>query len=495
MVEKQWKKFLALIGEVRDLAAVLELLEWDMQVNLPENAAAGRGSQIETLSGIHHEKATSKALGNLLDTLERASFPPGSFEQALLRRAKRDYDRERLIPAALVRELGAAGSAAFGAWLKAREEQDFSVFAPHLERLLELKRSQAALYRPAGHLLDPLLDDYEEALTVAELDPLFGVLRREQAAIVRKAVERGLEDDSFLRRKFPAAKQLELAEFVARRIGYDFRRGRIDQAEHPFTTSFGLSDVRITTKVFPQLPLSCLFSTIHEAGHAIYEQGIDPSFDRTPLADGASLAFHESQSRLWENQVGRSLPFWRWLYPVMQKRFGGELGGIPLETFLRAVNRVEPSLIRIEADEATYNLHIILRYELEKELIEGSLSTSELPEAWNAKMEEYLGVIPPNDRLGVLQDVHWTSGGFGYFPTYALGNLIAAQVWELAHQAIPELEEEIAAGKFDNFREYLRANIHRYGAKLPPRQLLKQLTGSETPDPRSFLAYLEKKFA
>lgn len=493
-MSKEFKKLLTLIYEIRDLAAALALLEWDMQTYLPSGAAEGRGRQMEALAGVMHEKLTSRAFAGALAALGKTEFEPGSFEAALLRKVRHDYEKERKMPPRLVRELGAASSAAYGAWLQAREEQNFARFAPNLERLLELRREQAALHAPAGHPLDPLLDDYEEGLTVAEIDPVFAVLRREQTTLVREAVKRGQPDAAFLHAAFPPQKQLKLAEQVARKIGYDFTRGRIDLTEHPFTTSFGLTDVRITTKVFPQLPLSCLFSTIHEAGHAIYEQGIDRKFDRTPLADGASLAFHESQSRLWENQLGRSLPFWRWLYPVMQKKFAGELGGIPLETFYRAMNRVEPSLIRIEADEATYNLHILLRYDLEKSLFDGTLSVSELPGAWNAKMKEYLGITPPNDRLGVLQDVHWTSGGFGYFPTYALGNLIAAQVWQLAHEAIPGLDEEFVAGKFDAFRTFLRENIHSYGASLPPKELLRRLTGSDRINPAPFLAYLRSKY-
>lgn len=493
-MKREWQKFLVRIHEIRDLSAAMALQEWDMQVNLPEKAAEGRGFQIEALAGTIHEKAVAKSLARLLGTLEKTETAPGSFEAALLRKVRRDYEKQRKVPTRLVRALGAASSAGYGAWLKAREEGKYAIFAPRLEKLLDLKREEAALYQPYAHPLNPLLDDYEEGLTVADLDPLFGVLRREQSALVRKIAERRQEDGAFLHANFPPAKQWKLAEFVAGKIGYDFRRGRLDATEHPFTTSFGLFDVRITTKVFPKLPLSCLFSTVHESGHAIYEQGIDPAFDRTPLADGASLGFHESQSRLWENQVGRSLPFWRWLYPVMQKKFHSALGDVPLDRFYRALNRVEPSLIRIEADEATYNLHIILRYELEKQLMEGSLSVAELPEAWNAKMKEYLGIVPPNDRLGVLQDVHWTSGGFGYFPTYALGNLIAAQAWQLARRAIPELDEEIAAGRFAPLREFLRETIHRHGAALPPRALLKQLTGSETVDPEPFLAYLREKF-
>ncbi len=493
-MKREWMKFLTQIHEIHDLSAALAVLEWDMQVNLPRDAADGRGFQMEALAGVIHEKATAKSFARALDKVETLAFVPDSFEATLIRKVRRRFEKERRLPARLVRELSAASSAGYGAWLKAKERSDFSLFAPHLEKLLELKREEAALFQPFDHPLDPLLDDYEEGLTVAELDPLFAILRREQSVLVREIAARQQEDRAFLLQKFSAPQQWKLAEFVAREIGYDFHRGRLDATEHPFTTSFGLSDVRITTKVFPELPLSCLFSTIHEAGHAIYEQGINLAFDRTPLADGASLGFHESQSRLWENQVGRSLPFWQWLYPVLQKRFGTALGGVPLESFYRAVNHVEPSLVRIEADEATYNLHIILRYELEKQMLDGSLSVAELPAAWNAKMEELLGLTPPNDSLGVLQDVHWTSGGFGYFPTYALGNLIAAQLWELALRANPGLEQEIAAGKFQSLRGFLCENVHRYGAALSPKMLLKQLTGSEAVDPNPFLAYLRSKF-
>lgn len=494
-MSKEFNILLAQVHEIRDLAATLALLEWDMQTYLPAGAADGRAAQMETLAGVVHEKLTSRAFAHALESAEAAKYEPGSFEAALLRKLRNNFEKERKMPARLVREIGAASSAAYGAWLRAREEQKFSSFAPHLEKLLKLRQEQSALYAPAAHPLDPLLDDYEEGLTVAEIDPVFAVLRKEQTALVREAADRKQPDDSFLHdHPFSTKKQLELARFAAKRIGYDFRRGRIDLTEHPFTTSFGLSDVRITTKAFPQLPLSCLFSTIHEAGHAIYEQGIDRKFDRTPLADGASLAFHESQSRLWENQVGRGLPFWRWFYPYMQRKFPGELGTIPLERFYGAINRVECSLVRIEADEATYNLHILLRYDLEKALFENRLSVEELPEAWNEKMRQYLGLVPPNDLAGVLQDVHWAGGSFGYFPTYALGNLIAAQVWSLAHKEIPDLDEEIASGRFAAFRAFLRERVHHFGASLPPRELLRKLTGTEKINPAPFLAYLREKY-
>lgn len=492
---KEFKALLEQIHEIRDLVATLALLEWDMQTYLPSGAVEGRGAQMETVSGVIHEKLTSRAFARALEAAEADEYESGSFEASLLRKLRHDFEKVRKMPARLVREIGAAGSAAYGAWMCAREAQEFAPFAPHLAKLLELRKEQAALFTPSGHPLDPLLDDYEEGLTVAEIDPVFAVLRREQTALVRAAADREQPDDSFLRSDpFSPEKQLELARFAAKRIGYDFRRGRIELTEHPFTTSFGLTDVRITTKAFPHLPLSCLFSTIHEAGHAIYEQGIDRKFDRTPLADGASLAFHESQSRLWENQVGRGLPFWRWFYPYMQRKFPGRLDAVPLERFYGAINRVERSLVRIEADEATYNLHILLRYDLEKALFENRLSVAELPEAWNEKMREYLGIVPPNDLTGVLQDVHWAGGSFGYFPTYALGNLIAAQVWSLAHKEIPDLDEEIASGRFSTFRAFLRKKIHRYGASLPPKELLRKLTGAEKIDPAPFLAYLREKY-
>ena len=377
----------------------------------------------------------------------------------------------------------------------AREKADYRIFAPHLGELLELAREYAALFAtPGGTLYDPLLDLYDPGMSSAALDRIFAPLRRELAGIARKAAERTASWTLPEGRKFNAAGQVAFARDVVRRIGYDFRRGRLDLTVHPFTTSFGLADVRITTAVRADSPVSCLLSAVHECGHALYEQGIDPAFDRTPLADGASLGFHESQSRLWENQVGRGLPFWRWFYPYMQRKFPGRLDAVPLERFYGAINRVERSLVRIEADEATYNLHILLRYDLEKALFENRLSVAELPEAWNEKMREYLGIVPPNDLTGVLQDVHWAGGSFGYFPTYALGNLIAAQVWSLAHKEIPDLDEEIASGRFSTFRAFLRKKIHRYGASLPPKELLRKLTGAEKIDPAPFLAYLREKY-
>lgn len=493
-MEKKFAELKALVAEIHDLKAALALLEWDQQVYLPAGAENGRAAQIETLSGVIHAKSTAAKLGRLIETLEPADYPEDSTERALLARLRRDFAKKNKVPAKLVSQLARTTAEAHAAWVRARQAADYTLFAPHLARIVELKRRYAELFAPSASIYDPLLDDYEPGMTAAELDRIFEPLRREQAGLVRQLADRPA-DDAFLHQKFNGASQLAFSREVVKKLGYDFKRGRLDLTVHPFTTSFGLSDVRITTAVHAELPVSCLLSTVHECGHALYEQGIDPALDRTPLAEGASYAFHESQSRLWENQVARSLPFWRFFYPAFQKRFPKQLGEVPLERFYRAVNRVVPSEIRTEADEATYNLHIMLRYELELGLLEGRIPAFELAGHWNAKMQEYLGVTPRNDTVGVLQDIHWSLGDFGYFPTYALGNLIGAEIWNAACRTVPGLEEELARGNFRVLLEFLRRRVHCHGAKYEPPVLLEKITGRRSIDSEQFLTYLKGKYS
>jgi carboxypeptidase Taq len=301
-------------------------------------------------------------------------------------------------------------------------------------------------------------------------------------------------DDSFFNQNYPKQQQWDFGVEVATAFGYDWTRGRQDEAAHPFTTTFGLNDVRITTRFMEDLVSSSMFSTMHEAGHGLYELGFDPALGRTPLADGASLAVHESQSRMWENLVGRSMPFWNHFYGRLQEFFPTQLDGVSVDTFYRGINKVEPSFIRVEADEATYNLHVMLRLELEIALMEGSLAVADLPEAWNARMQEYLGVTPPDDAKGVLQDVHWSSGLIGYFPTYALGNLISVQLWEKINEDMPDLAVQIEKGEFSELLGWLRTNIHRHGAKFEPQELVQKVTGSKI-DPTAYLRYLRTKYS
>lgn len=487
----------SILGEIHDVNSARALLEWDQQTYMPENSAAGRACQISTLSCISHEKATSKELGNLIGTLEKefADAPPDSFEKCLLRRVRRDFEKNVKVPSRLVAETSECAAKAHHAWEKAREASDFSIFAPLLSKLIELRREYAQIFNPYKHIYDPLMDDFEEGLTVAEVDQVFGGLRDRQVSLIKEICSRqtGHEADC-LQNTFPEAEQIAFTLEIIRKMGYDMTRGRQDIAAHPFTTSFGLDDVRITTRTFAELPLSSVFSSIHECGHALYELGIDKSLDRTPLAEGASLALHESQSRLWENIVGRSREFWTFFYPLMQKHFPSQLGNVSLETFFKAVNVVKPSMIRVEADEVTYNLHIMLRYEIEKDLMSGRIECAALPGIWNSKMKDYLGIEPENDAEGVLQDVHWSMGAFGYFPTYALGNLMAAQIWESALAAHPEIPSMISRGEFGTLLGFLRRNLHSSGAKFTPSETLRLATGSAFPDPEFFLRFLAKKY-
>ena len=488
-------KLRKLTGETADLAAAFAVLEWDQQVYMPPGAAAKRACQMETLAGELHRRITAPAVGRLLDRIEPEHYPEDSCERAFLRKVRRRFERERKVPARLASAQARAAARAHAAWLAGREKADYRLFAPHLAELLDLAREYAALFAaPGGTLYDPLLDLYEPGMNSAALDEIFAPLRRELAGIARLAAERTASWTLPEGRKCNAAGQVAFARNVVRRMGYDFRRGRLDLTVHPFTTSFGLSDVRITTAVRADSPVSCLLSAVHECGHALYEQGIDPAFDRTPLADGASLGFHESQSRLWENQVGRSREFWEFLWPKFRKRFAAASAGMEFEPFYRSILRVTPSEIRTEADEVTYNLHILLRYELEKEMISGRVNLRDLPEIWNAKMREYLGVTPRNDTVGVLQDIHWAGGSFGYFPTYALGNLIAAQLWSIARGRLPELPDAIRCGNFRPLLGFLRETVHRHGAKYEPAELLRRITGSPQVDPECFLAYLREKY-
>jgi carboxypeptidase Taq len=381
------------------------------------------------------------------------------------------------------------------AWVEARKADDFAHFQPHLEEIVNLRQQYSEFFAPYDHPYDPLLDYYEPGMKTSQVKAVFDSLRPRQVELVREITERGTPiDDAVLHQEFDEGKQWDFGIEVAKALGYDFDRGRQDKAAHPFTTSFGIGDVRITTRFDPKYLGTALFGTIHETGHAIYDQGAKPSLDRTELIDGASLGVHESQSRMMENLVGRSRPFWAAFYPRLQEYFPRQLGEVDLDAFYRAINKVEPSLIRVEADEATYNLHIMLRFEIELALAEGKLPVSDLPEVWKSKMEEYLGLTPPNDADGVLQDVHWSAGYIGYFSTYSLGNLMASQFWAKMEGDIPDLREQIRGAQFSEMLAWLRENIHQHGAKFEPMELLERVTG-ETLSVEPYLGYLTEKFS
>ncbi len=494
-MSKKLEELKTRLGEIADLNHVSALLGWDQQTYMPRKGAESRGYQMATLSRIAHEKFTSGEIGELLEALkqEAASMDPDSDDARLIEVAARDYEKATRVPSEFVARFAQVTSAAHEAWAEARGKSEFPVFQPHLEKILEMQKEFISFFPPKEHPYDTLLDMFEPGMTTADVKAIFETLREAQVPLIQEIREKPQVDDSFLHLHFDEKEQEAFGVAVVTKFGYDWERGRQDRSAHPFTTSFSVNDVRITTRFMEDFLPSALFGTMHEAGHGMYEQGVAQAFDRTPLEGGASLGVHESQSRMWENLVGRSLPFWEHFYPDLQRRFPAQLGNVDLQTFYKGINKVEPSLIRVEADEATYNLHIMLRLELEIAMIEGGLSVQDLPGAWNDKMREYLGVTPPNDAQGVLQDIHWSGGMMGYFSTYALGNLISAQLWEKISADIPDLTEQIRSGKFDALLGWLRENIHRHGRKFKPQELVERATGSRiTPEP--YLRYLRTKY-
>jgi carboxypeptidase Taq len=493
--EENLTRLKMLLNEVSDLADVRRLLSWDQQTYMPPGGAGSRGNQLATIVRLQHVKFTDPEVGKLLEDLKpyAEEMDPDSNDARLIAVTSRRYDKQTRVPADLVAEFAQVTSDAHLVWQNARTESDFHSFQPYLQKIVELRRQYADLFAPYDHIYDPLLDDFEPGLKTAEVQAIFSELRPKQVAIIQAIGERPQVDDSFLHQPYDEAKQWAFGVEVITRYGYDWNRGRQDRATHPFTTHFGPGDVRITTRFMPDFFPSALFSTAHECGHALYQQGVDPALSRSPLEGGASLAVHESQSRFYENFLARSRDFWIYFYPRLQEVFPQQLANIDLETFYRGINKVEPSLIRVEADEATYNLHIMLRLELEIALLEGSLDVSDLPQAWNTRMRDYLGITPPNDALGVLQDIHWSDGSIGYFPTYALGNLIAAQLWECVNSDIPDLPEQIRNGDFTSITGWMREKIHRHGAKFEPQTLVERVTEKKI-HPEPYLRYLQKKY-
>lgn len=486
-------KFKEMIGEVFDLNRAASVLSWDQQVNMPPGGAEARGQQLATLGKIAQEKFTSDEMGSLLEELKKEYTDPETDEGAMVRVAARDYEKAKRVPPEFVAEQAMVSTKAVEAWVEAKGKSDFSIFRPHLEKNLELIKKYVSFFPPADHPYDVLLDDYEPGLPTAEVREIFGNLRPKQVALIKAIGEAKQVKSDFLNKSFNEKKVWDFGENVIRKFGYDFRRGRQDKAPHPFETTFSVDDVRITNRFEKNSPLATLFSAMHECGHALYELGGNPAYERTPLASGTSLAVHESQSRMWENLVGRSLPFWEHFYPELKKAFPSQLNGVNLKAFYKAINKVEPSLIRVNADEATYNLHIMLRLEIEIGMVEGSIAVKDLPEIWNARMHDYLGVTPPSDAQGVLQDIHWSYGSIGYFSTYALGNIISAQLWERINREIRNLEEQIRKGQFVELREWLRKNIHQYGHKYDPRDLVRKVTGNDI-DSAAYVRYLTEKY-
>jgi carboxypeptidase Taq len=494
--EEKLTQLKSLLKEVWDIHRAVGLLEWDQQVKMPIGGTHGRAHQLATLSRLEHTKFTSEEIGQLLHDLESyaGQLDPDSNDARLIRVATRQYRKKTRVPADWVARKAAAAGEGYRAWEEARATDNFSHFRPYLERNVELRQEYAEYFKPYDHIYDPLLDDFEPGIKTSEVQQIFDDLRPKQVALIQAIGDRPQVEDDFLHQPFDQKKQWDFGAEAISSFGYDWKRGRQDVSPHPFTQSLGLGDVRITTRFLPDFLPSAMFSTMHESGHAIYDQGIDPALSRTLLEDGASLAVHESQSRLYENLLGRSYNFWTYFYPKLQAYFPSQLGNVSLDTFYKGINKVEPSLIRVESDEATYNLHIMLRLELEIAIIEGQVAVKDLPGEWNDRMREYLGLTPPNNAQGVLQDVHWSEGYIGYFSTYALGNLISAQLWECVNRDIPELPEQIRRGEFSRLTGWLTEKIHQHGAKFEPQELVIRATGSKI-DPAPYLRYLRDKYA
>jgi carboxypeptidase Taq len=478
---------------ISDVNAAEAALSWDQQTYMPEGGVAGRAEQLATLRRLAHEMLVSDETGRLLGNVEEPA--PDSEDSALVRLVRREYQRATRLPAELVAELARASALAQPAWERARARSDWPSFTPHLEKIVGLQRETAEHLGYEDHPYDALLDLYEPGARKARLQAMFEELKTELVPMIREIGELPDEDRSRpLYGEFDEAKQEEFGRGVISAFGYDWKRGRLDRVVHPFCVPLGgPGDVRITTRFDPSWLSPALFAILHEAGHAMYEQGVDPAYSRSPLSSGTSMGVHESQSRLWENLVGRSRAFWSFYYPTLQEAFPEALLEIDLETFYRAVNESKPSEIRVQADELTYNLHILLRFELEVTLLEGGLTISELPAAWDAKMDEYLGVTPEDHAKGVLQDVHWAAGLFGYFPTYTIGNVLSAQFFEQAAKAHSEIPEMIGRGEFGTLRGWLRENVHRHGRRYDPDELVVRATGRPL-DTTPYLRYLKSKF-
>ncbi len=491
MTNPIFERLRARLAEIYDLRSATALLYWDQQTIMPRAGAAARAEQVATLSRMTHELFVADETGKLLEELRayEDSLDPDSFEASLIRVTRRDYEKSVRVPADLRAEMSRAGSHGMQVWAQAKEASDFGAFLPALERNLDLRFQYVDCFDPGDEPYDVLLDDYEEGMKTAEVRRIFDELKEELVPLITassrsrgRAARRG-------RSRSTRSASSRSRCWRCSDTGPD--AWRLDPTLHPFASGGGIDDIRITTHYEPG-DLDSLFATMHEYGHGLYEHQVARELDRSPLASGVSLGLHESQSRMWENLVGRSLPFWRMFYPRLQEKFPAALGGVDLDTFYRSVNQVQPSLIRIHADEVTYNMHIILRFELEQEIIGGRVALADLPEEWNRRMWDYLGIEVPDDAHGVLQDVHWSGGSMGYFPTYTLGNVMSVQIWERLREDVTELDEQVERGEFGPLREWLGEHLHRHGRKYTPAETLAKVVGSPI-ETAPYLRYLRDK--
>ena len=487
---RQYKETTQQAADFNNAAAVLG---WDQEVYMPPKGYPYRGRQLATLAAHAHELVTSEAYGDVLERLSAASGLSED-EQDNVRLSIEDYQKNRKLSKAFVEQITQQTSNSYNAWIQARERNDFSVYAPELAKMVELKKQQAELYGYEGNCYDALLDDYEKGASVSMLDPVFQMVKEKLSPFLKEITTREQVNDTFFNQPFPKQQQWDFSIEVLKQMGYDFEAGRQDYSEHPFSTSFAPTDVRVTTRVSENNLASLLWSSIHEGGHALYEQGLPEEQYGMPLGAAVSLSIHESQSRLWENCVGRSLAFWKYFYQGLQQRFSEQLGGISLEQFYWGANRVEPSLIRTEADEVTYHFHVMIRYDIEKALLNNEIKTADLSGVWNDYYKVYFDIASDDDKKGVLQDVHWSHGSFGYFPTYSLGSFYAAQFFEQAARELVGLEGQIEHGQFGELLQWLRTKVHRHGRRYRSEELCRNITGRGL-DFSSFMSYIEGKYA
>lgn len=497
--DQNYKRLHEVSRNSRILQGITSILDWDQETYMPSDATAIRSEQLKVMAGIVHKSKTGRpfanALGKLIDIesgkILAPSLPPE--QQAALLRWRRDYRIDKALPKRFVENWAKLSSQAMHTWQHARQQDAFQQFAPFLEKLVSMARKKADLLGYKVHPYDALLDLYEQDFDTTHLDVLFGSLRTSVSQLMKKIVAEQNADDHFLFGEFSHDQQVKFSHLLLKAMHYDMSKGRLDFSAHPFSSSSHPTDSRITTRIHPKSVMSNISAVMHEAGHAFYEMGLPVEQYGSPLGESISLGVHESQSRWWETRIGLSKPFWKHFLPLLQEHFKGQLSGISLDQFYRAINKVEPSLIRIESDEVTYSLHIILRYELEKALIEGSMKVRDIPEAWNAKMQELLGIRPPNNREGCLQDIHWSMGAFGYFPSYTLGNLYCAHLFTKFEKDNPNWEERVAKGELLFIKEWLNKEVHKHGRRYTSKELMEKVVGKPfTAD--AYLNYLQKKY-
>jgi carboxypeptidase Taq len=495
-MEKKYQELKNRLAEVSDLSAAAAVLGWDQTTYMPPGGAPARGRQMATLAGLAQKKFTDPAIGKLLDDLEKEgkSLDYDSDEAALIRKTRRDYNKQIKVSAEWVARFSAHSAETYQAWTAARPANDFKSVQDKLKKTLDLSREFADFFPGYDHIADPLIDGPDPGMKAADIRKVFGELRGQLVPIVKAITSQTETDESPLHAGYPEDEQLAFGLSVSKDYGLDMNRSRQDKTHHPFCTTFSIGDVRITTRVKESDLSDALFSTLHETGHALYELGVDPALEATPLMSGTSSGVHESQSRTWENLVGRSRGFWEFYYPKLQGKFPKQLKGVSLDAFYRAINKVVPSLIRTDADEVTYNLHVMLRFDLELQMLEGKLEIKDLPEAWHARYQADLGIRAPSDVDGVLQDVHWYGGLIGgAFQGYTLGNIISGLFYEAALKAHPEIPAEVGNGKFDTLHTWLKQNLYRHGSKFTPNELIQRITGGSLRI-EPYIKYLKTKY-